>query len=729
MEIKSLQQYELWKEYLALLVLMHPLQCETQTAQTQAVLSYGWLTTERTEFCKTLPIPPPQLDEKSDYAPVETTSQEGHSSRLMAQRWRGASMIQPVVRACPFVKSTPQESKACAQAQSSYASSLILLATPLLLALAFLLTWKICCWVACCRCCRRCCLCAERKAGREARTWQRLAVGFFVFFCTIFICSCALAAYTRSVQISDGIANMLCSMLTMADETLNGSPQFPIFLGVDVGIHRIEMLRRLLDVDGTAMTDVRSILDQTANFAAAMEDLLKKLDHMQRLLTLTGQRKTKEHTCVFCHLAVGNNATSQGLLVELRREVQASSAEAMRSIITETSSNLRGRKLVEVSSQVQRGVLSLQVFKQAYVGTFVGNVIQHKDAVRTAEDLRHTLFQVTSAFCIIHALVMSTLAIWLARRSNAKYPSSTPSCLTWFCAFCSLSFAVLFAGIMVLVAVPVSEICNFWRYELLSYNGVSDYYKQLGLYDLQNQARKIDPLAVDVFRTCLTPNGTGDIMQALSMKNSLEFQKVLDTKFVELEDKLAGRVVDTAKFELLVSRAEAFGGLFVLDPDNPLPLEPTVAPKMIGSSLDADDQEGPDGESIVYGLNTYAQLIAGPGQYSFEHGTSGGGTLITATTPTESQLRNVPLQMQHAIIYARLKEQLLTEPNIFRCDIMDSSYKVTERACNFADYKKSVAQWARDVKAAGLNLGDKAQQAKPLIATSLKNSLAGILAK
>merc|ERR1719419_649014 len=129
---------------------------------------------------------------------------------------------------------------------------------------------------------------------------------------------------------------------------------------------------------------------------------------------------------------------------------------------------------------------------------------------------------------------------------------------------------------------------------------------------------------------------------------------------------------------------------------------------MIGSSLDPDDREGPDGETVLYGLNTYAAHIAGPGQYSFQHGTSGGGTLITARTPTEAEVSRKPLTTQHALTYARLKEQLLSEPAVLRCDIMNSRYHVTKRMCGFNDYRQSVITWATQVKEAGLKLATEA---------------------
>lgn len=149
---------------------------------------------------------------------------------------------------------------------------------------------------------------------------------------------------------------------------------------------------------------------------------------------------------------------------------------------------------------------------------------------------------------------------------------------------------------------------------------------------------------------------------------------------------------------------------------------------MLGSSLDPDDQQGPEGETqLIYGLNTYASLIAGAGKFSFLHGTAGGGTLITATQPTEAQISKLTVQRQNALIYARLKEQILSEQDIFRCDLLDSRFRVTEKTCNFQDYKTTVLQWAEDVRAAGVKLGQEAQLAKQLIASDLKTSLKAVL--
>jgi hypothetical protein len=279
---------------------------------------------------------------------------------------------------------------------------------------------------------------------------------------------------------------------------------------------------------------------------------------------------------------------------------------------------------------------------------------------------------------------------------------------------------------LLLLAVPLSEVCSFWRDNLLTYDGISDYYLQMGLYNPSDPNRNMDRLAVDVWRTCLTHNGTGEMLEALNLQDSLEFQETLQDGFDELE-QTSGNAVDAGLYDLLVQEAEAYGGLFQLFPDSPLTLSDNQASRMIGSSLDPDDQEGPDGETVIYGLNTFAGLIAGTGEYTFQHGTSGPGTLITATTPSEAQVSGQPLVVQNALTYARLKEQILSEPAIFRCDTLDSRLQVTERMCNFEEYRSAVLSWAQEIRTAGRQLGEQVQLAQQLIADELQYSLRDVL--
>ncbi|CAE7891416.1 unnamed protein product [Symbiodinium microadriaticum] len=591
-----------------------------------------------------------------------------------------------------------------------------------------MLVWQICCCTAMCRCCRRCCLCAERKAPYSVRLWQKMSIACLVPIGIIAGLAAVFVVYTRSETFTVAVQEVLCHSLTMADEALNGSPSGPLFLGIDAGIQRVALLQQLLDVDSKAMTDIRAILDETAPFGDAVDDLLAKVDHMQRVLTLVGQQKLKEHTCWFCIRAIGSNSTGEeGLLNELKLALRTSSADAMQSIRETTSATLTGQRLADVASAAGRGRNALEVFKQATAGSFVEMFLGQRYTLQTVEDARHTAFLALSGFTAVLVLLVNPGTIVYARRSKAAYPSASPSCASWFCSFCALCFGLLFAGGLLVVAVPMSELCHFWRYDLLTHGGISDYYQQLGLYNEADPAQNIDPYATDVFRTCFTGNGTGNIIAALQLQEPLSFQQVLDEKFIELEDKQAAMVVDTARYELLVSQARLFGGLFLLEPDQPLALDPAWASKLLGSSLDPDDQVGPDGESLISGLNTYAASIAGPGQYAFEHGTSGGGILITATEPSEASVSNLPIRTQNALAYARLKEQILSEDRLLRCDVMDGNYIVTERFCTYDDFKVHVLDMAEQVRAAGMVLSTQANAAKELLATDLKSTLQSIL--
>jgi len=60
----------------------------------------------------------------------------------------------------------------------------------------------------------------------------------------------------------------------------------------------------------------------------------------------------------------------------------------------------------------------------------------------------------------------------------------------------------------------------------------------------------------------------------------------------------------------------------------------------------------------IRGLNSYAELIAGPGQYTFLSGTAGGGFVIRSTRPSEAELASLPLEVQNALRYAQNKEPL-----------------------------------------------------------------------
>jgi len=148
---------------------------------------------------------------------------------------------------------------------------------------------------------------------------------------------------------------------------------------------------------------------------------------------------------------------------------------------------------------------------------------------------------------------------------------------------------------------------------------------------------------------------------------------------------------------ILQATASEFGGLFVLDPMplkagkngslGILSLNPNVRDLLLGSSIVAEDTRSPDGRMEIGGLNSYAALIAGPGKYTFAHGTAGGGFVITSVRPDEQEITSLPPNVRNALLYGRAKERLLVSTDSLRCDELDvASGAVTKKLCSVKEF-------------------------------------------
>jgi hypothetical protein len=174
-----------------------------------------------------------------------------------------------------------------------------------------------------------------------------------------------------------------------------------------------------------------------------------------------------------------------------------------------------------------------------------------------------------------------------------------------------------------------------------------------------------------------------------------------------------------------VEQARSFGGLFTLNPDVPKALDPTVSEQLFGSSVDPDDQLGPDGRRVV-GLNTYASLIADNGAFIFESGTTARASdstiVITTDRPSDDEIGTMALARKNAVDYARLKEQLLNE-DLFRCDVWDIRGEAAEVACGHAGFRRSVLVLAENIQDAGARVKAEAEKVQNILAEDLRITL------
>lgn len=243
------------------------------------------------------------------------------------------------------------------------------------------------------------------------------------------------------------------------------------------------------------------------------------------------------------------------------------------------------------------------------------------------------------------------------------------------------------------------------RLELLDHGGLEQHAAALGLVPKQSLMssgffdgatwQASSNVAVDLAQTCFTVNGTGDMLSQMELDDGFSFQPELSSAFWRLEERIseppAGHKTSDYMY-ILQQSATNFGGMFVLDPLSRaaggnkslgiLELNPNVKELLLGSSVVPEDTNTPDGRAKIRGLNTYSALIAGPGKYTFAHGTAGGGFVIRPDRPDSNELASLPTNVRNALLYARAKEQLLVSNDSLRCDELDEKTGVVSiRRC------------------------------------------------
>eukprot|EP00927_Polykrikos_kofoidii_P046524 TRINITY_DN40740_c0_g1_i1.p1 TRINITY_DN40740_c0_g1~~TRINITY_DN40740_c0_g1_i1.p1 ORF type:complete len:556 (+),score=108.81 TRINITY_DN40740_c0_g1_i1:177-1670(+) len=353
------------------------------------------------------------------------------------------------------------------------------------------------------------------------------------------------------------------------------------------------------------------------------------------------------------------------------------------------------------------------------------------------------------------------------RKKTQKSPSGRLHCLSWCCGFCYASFALLFGGVALVFGVTAGESCVFARLEIFS-DSLVEHRHALGLVASsgdysQAVSETISTVAIDLVASCFVPNGTGDLLAAMRLREPLAFQSELSASFLALEERVAESPIGRDTIEQLDSLrrvAAAFGDLFVLDPlplpssgsdadvafsssdsgseggsvaaDQPLgilELSSNVRDLLLGSTIGPEDRKGPEQSERLRGLNSYASLIAGPGKYAFEHGTAGGGFVITAVRPTRDEMQSLPAVVRNALLYGRAKEKLLSSNSSIRCDELGDDGRVQKKSCSVRAFHDYVQTEVARIEAASASLSDEAAAVQGLFLSELNKELLPTLRK
>jgi len=463
------------------------------------------------------------------------------------------------------------------------------------------------------------------------------------------------------------------------------------------------------------MGTIRKVIDQTQDFAIKQEQLLRRVEHFTTVLQMSGPTvRAFEHRCALCSLAIGDpdnvyqGFPVEGLLPAISEGIAKSSSQAMDGIREFTSTRLTGANLTALSSKVKRSIGAFEILDDALRAAFVDTWARKLPSVDTAESLRVFIF-ILVGMSAMSSVPLGWLGFFITRvrtkRRPDVIPSGKPHCCSWCCGFYYVSLSLMLGGALVAAALFGGEACMLTRLELLDHSGLEHHAAALGLTPQQSSRssgyfdgatwQAASEVAVGLAQACFTVNGTGDMMSQMELDDQFDFEPELSAAFWILEERIAEPPsgFKTADYlATLQSSAKKFGGTFVLDPlpatsgSNAslgvLDLNPNVKAMLLGSSIVPEDTKSPDGRLIVGGLNSYAALIAGPGKYTFSHGTAGGGFVITPNSPNSAQLASLPGNVRNALLYARDKERLLESTDSMRCDELDlATGRVTFRRC------------------------------------------------
>lgn len=114
--------------------------------------------------------------------------------------------------------------------------------------------------------------------------------------------------------------------------------------------------------------------------------------------------------------------------------------------------------------------------------------------------------------------------------------------------------------------------------------------------------------------------------------------------------------------------------------------------------------------------------------------------MITSTFPDDAfyAQEGTPTVVRNALQYGKMKEQLLSEPFIFRCDVLDETatmldpppllgtnpgtadIKKAELDCSYKEFKMAVANWTHDIVEAVAELEAQTPVARDLVRGDMK---------
>eukprot|EP01066_Platyproteum_vivax_P008639 Platyproteum_vivax@DN3667_c0_g1_i1.p1 len=522
---------------------------------------------------------------------------------------------------------------------TQYGTSLVPWAIPLIFALLIVL--PVCLISAIIMCCP--CRCRKPKEIRPVTTAASLCVSItFIVVSVGFITFGILAWYWNS-NLNTGMQKSTCGVYQFAYDVSFGDSD-GTFMGADGARMLMDETISHLDENQSgsvaskingALKDLTYIKLKLANLAISVRrivDVLKVNDVVMG------------HHCALCKLAsdAGPLEETSNMIIDARGKLIEFETEI--NTVRNTLINDSRDRLSEPQETVER--LTGEVMK------ITSQLFEQAPGIQKMENSRFISFLVVSWLTFAMVLVGAAVLLY-GGCSKKSYPSSWPFGLS-ACCMISVAFVTMFlGGLLLLVAIPVSDGCAYTQNTLLTHNGL--------------QAFNLDPTIVDVVNTCLTPQGDGDLGTVLKINGTIDqVVRALDEAHKSASEK-AELNVPIEKIDELVELMESNKGLYFADLYRAgLQLSNTTTTaaflQIMGSNVQPTNTTIPYTNEESIGLLDYEALVD-PFYFQslYPNTTKDTRYVINAVQPDENDINALSNpDLQTAIRLAKMKEELLT---------------------------------------------------------------------
>lgn len=419
-----------------------------------------------------------------------------------------------------ILSGTPQ-SQLAQKAQNVLAgATLVSKAAGVIVAIIMVIIWFFCCWT-CCPCCR-CCRCGAKE--RETSKYVKWIVAFLLVGLAAGIIVSIFVALRGFNATSNGVNIMSCSMASLVNTTLAGGGNFS---GMIPTLSTINTLVGQLNTGSPFLTQLTPILTQTQPVTDAVAVLAEVLRMLQattannaNVYPQTTTNKASKHTCTFCQQL---SPKIPPVLADLNTGVAAALAAVQKQVSTQLSSASRQNQI----NALQPTLTALQSAKVSVrsAGAFF---IDQKSFGQISYYMGTAVLGAVVGICVAGIVLVvfgliATACFTFCEKRKLEEDKQVPNahvyrlaCCTWCCSWGYAVIVFLIAGVMTIVAVPVSGMC------LILANLNSDTLNTIGpAIGLDPTAGNTSTMAIGLVNSCLSPSSTNtNILKILTVNGT-----------------------------------------------------------------------------------------------------------------------------------------------------------------------------------------------------------------